>query len=120
VFKGEPLAPQDVLFVKTAADVSSNYQIAWTSTQQRNLAVLAVYVVFMFIVCTQNHKERDDYKLKKKEEKIAKKALANADTDVETEDESVSKNTEKKSKASKKTKAAEVKKTETVSEVDEV
>ncbi len=125
VFKGEPLAPQDILFVKTAADVSSNYQITWTATQQRNLAVLAVYVVFMFIVCTQNHKERDAYRLKKKEAKIAKKALANADADLEAD------NDDKNTKASKKEEktevvieAAEVKETddvkatEVVSDVD--
>ena len=90
VFKGEPIAPQDVLFLETAADVSSQYTITWSTIQQRNLTVMAVYVVFMFIVFTQNHKERDERKrLKKLAKNAAKEAesIISDDKDAESTDE---------------------------------
>lgn len=50
IFKGVPLLPSDFLFLKTAFEVSENYEITWTHTQIHFMLFMFVYLCYIFVL----------------------------------------------------------------------
>ena len=52
VFRSSPITPADLLFIKTALQVSDHYDIVWSHEQLRCFAFIAAYLLFVFLLGT--------------------------------------------------------------------
>lgn len=50
IFRSSPITPADLLFVKTALQVSDKYDIVWSHEQLRSFAFMAAYLLFVFLL----------------------------------------------------------------------
>ncbi len=61
IFKGVPLLPSDFLFLKTAFEVSENYEIKWTYTQIHFMLFMFTYMCYIFVLGTYRSKKRKTF-----------------------------------------------------------
>ena len=58
VFRSAPITPADLLFIKTALQVSEHYDIVWSHDQLRSFAFIAAYLLFVFLLGTYRPDKR--------------------------------------------------------------
>lgn len=58
IFRSAPITPADLLFIKTALQVSEHYDIVWSHDQLRSFAFIAAYLLFIFLLGTYRPDKR--------------------------------------------------------------